>query len=120
MIIILQFLAGDFMSCEKDDPVTITFNFVSAMGVRDAALTLSPPTPTPDLSLTHYTYTLQFCLAAFNKKLASVVYSIANYSFIIALSKDLHPDTSNILQAHTQHLDLAEQRLQTTQLRTWP
>jgi hypothetical protein len=86
--IIPQFLAGAFMSCEKRDPATITFNFMSTVGVRDAGLALAPPTS--DLSITHCTYTLQFCWSALNKKLTPVVYFKADSSFSIIWGEDLH------------------------------
>jgi hypothetical protein len=58
------------------------------MRVHDAALALV--SSTADLSLTHCTYTLQFCRAALNKTLTPFVYSIADYSFILSWGEDLH------------------------------
>jgi hypothetical protein len=56
MIITPQFLDNVFIACDKRDPATITFNFMSTMGVRNAAMALTPPTA--DMLLIHCTYTL--------------------------------------------------------------
>jgi hypothetical protein len=87
------------MACDERDPATITFNFMSALGVRDASMALTPPTA--NMSLTHYTYTLQFCWAALNTHLAHVIYSIADYSFIIAWGEELH--SHHIIQVSDPH-----------------
>jgi hypothetical protein len=57
MIIIPHLISNAFMSCEKRDPANITCTFMSAMGVRNAALGLV--SSTSDISLTNFAYALQ-------------------------------------------------------------
>jgi hypothetical protein len=46
IIIIPQFLADAFVACDKRDPVTVAFNFMSVTGVRDAVMALHTSRPT--------------------------------------------------------------------------